>query len=42
MPHIAERFDLCDVARHPILSNVSFMYPPMWRFLPLIDDQVIR
>ena len=37
---MVSRLDICDVSRNPMLSNASMMYPPMWRFLPIIDEQV--
>ena len=37
---MVSRLDICDISRNPMLSNASMMYPPMWRFLPIIDEQV--
>ena len=37
---MVSRLDICDVSKNPLLSNASMMYPPMWRFLPIIDEQV--
>ena len=32
--------DLCDADRIPTLGNISSLFPPIWRFLPLLDAQV--
>ena len=32
--------DLCDAERLPLLGNVSFVFPMVWRFMPGVDEQV--
>ncbi len=32
--------DLCDVEQNPQFGNVSFIFPMVWRFLPVLDPQV--
>ena len=32
--------DLCDAERLPLLGNVSFVFPMVWRFMPGLDEQV--
>ena len=32
--------DLCNVRRLPILSDISEIFPMIWRFLPMLDLQV--
>ena len=32
--------DLCDINHNPLLGNASMVLPTIWRFLPLLDDQV--
>ena len=31
---------LCDVNDHPLLGNASVIWPTLWRFLAILDDQV--
>lgn len=35
-----KQFVLCDINRNPLLGNASILLPTLWRFLPLLDDQV--
>lgn len=36
-----QQFVLCDINHNPLLGNASILWPPtLWRFLPLLDDQV--
>ena len=32
--------DLCNVRKLPILSDISEIFPMIWRFLPMLDLQV--
>ena len=34
------RLDLCDVEDTPKYGDVSGIHPKLWRFLPMLDDQV--
>ena len=36
-----KQFVLCDINRNPLLGNASILLPTLWRFLPLLDDQVL-
>ena len=36
-----KQFVLCDINRNPLLGNASRLLPTLWRFLPLLDDQVL-
>ena len=34
------QFELCDVNQNPMFGNASVLYPTLWRFFPVLDDQV--
>ena len=34
------RLVLCNVNRNPLFGNASSILPTLWRFLPMLDDQV--
>lgn len=39
-PLSSKQFVLCDINHNPLLANASILLPTLWRFLPLLDDQV--
>ena len=36
----ANQLELCNVNQNPMFGNASVLFPTLWRFLPVIDDQV--
>ena len=38
--HQLQHLVFCDVNDHPLLGNASVIWPTLWRFLAILDDQV--
>jgi len=36
----ANQLELCNVNQNPMFGNASVLFPTLWRFLPILDDQV--
>lgn len=35
-----DKLQICNVNENPMFGNASVLFPTIWRFLPLLDDQV--